>query len=59
MKTPFLPDTVVVALDKLPEVGDTFRYKNLHVTVTRADKKKALEVNIIKEESAGKDEEEQ
>jgi len=50
---------VVVALDKLPEVGDTFRYRNLHVTVTRADKKKALEVNIIKEESAGKEEEEQ
>jgi len=41
---------VVVELDKLPEVGDSFEYKNLVVTVTKADEKKALELNIIKKE---------
>jgi len=44
---------VVSKLDKLPEVGDSFEYKNLLVKVTKADEKKALEVSIIKEEEAG------
>jgi len=43
---------VVVALDKLPKVGDTFQYKNLNVTVTKADEKKALEINVVKEEES-------
>ena len=40
---------VVVALDKLPQVGDSFRYKHLLVTVTKADEKKALEIAVTKE----------
>jgi len=50
---------VVVELDKLPEVGDSFEYKNLFVTVTKADDKKALEVEIIKQEVASEEEQEQ
>jgi CBS domain containing-hemolysin-like protein len=41
---------VVVELDNLPEVGDSFEYKNLFVTVMKADEKKALEISIIKKE---------
>ena len=41
---------VVLELDKLPEAGDTFKYKNLSVTVTKADGKKALEIKITKDE---------
>ncbi len=37
---------VVVNLDKLPEVGDSFEYENLKVRVTKADGKRALEVNV-------------
>jgi len=46
---------VVVELDKLPEVGDAFEYKNLSVTVTKADDKKALEISIIKKEVPDKE----
>ncbi len=38
---------VCINLDKLPKVGDTFTYENLTVRVTKADDKKALEVNIV------------
>lgn len=38
---------VVVNLDKLPEVGDSFEYKNLKVRVTKADGKRALEINVV------------
>lgn len=38
---------VVVQLDKLPEVGDSFEYENLKVRVTKADGKRALEINIV------------
>ncbi|MBN7773008.1 HlyC/CorC family transporter [Clostridium aminobutyricum] len=38
---------VVVQLDKLPSVGDSFEYENLKVRVTKADGKRALEVNIV------------
>jgi CBS domain containing-hemolysin-like protein len=48
---------VVVELGKLPEVGDTFEYKSLSVTVTKAEEKKAIEIEIIKREIV--DEEEQ
>ncbi|QIB70506.1 HlyC/CorC family transporter [Aminipila butyrica] len=38
---------VVVNLDKLPEVGDAFEYENLKVKVTKADGKRALEINVV------------
>ena len=50
---------VVVELDSLPQVGDTFDYKIenkvFHVRVTRADDRKALEINMILEELAPED----
>jgi CBS domain containing-hemolysin-like protein len=50
---------VVVELDSLPKVGDTFDYKIdnkvFHVRVTRADDRKALEINMILEELAPED----
>ena len=50
---------VVVELDSLPQVGDTFDYKVenkvFHVKVTRADDRKALEINMILEELAPED----
>ena len=50
---------VVVELGKIPEAGDAFKYKNLAVTVTKADEKKALEIKIVKEEVGGEEESEQ
>jgi CBS domain containing-hemolysin-like protein len=45
---------VVLQLDKLPEVGDKFTYeadyKRFNVIVTKADNKKALEINMTVEE---------
>lgn len=38
---------VVVELDKLPEVGDSFEYENLKARVTKADGKRALEINMV------------
>ncbi|QHI72556.1 HlyC/CorC family transporter [Aminipila terrae] len=38
---------VVVNLDKLPEAGDSFEYENLKVRVTKADGKRALEINVV------------
>lgn len=38
---------VVVQLDKLPETGDSFEYENLKVRVTKADGKRALEINVV------------
>jgi CBS domain containing-hemolysin-like protein len=40
---------VVIELDKIPEPGDSFRYKNLSVKVTKAEERRALEINIIDE----------
>ncbi len=40
---------VVIELDKIPEPGDSFQYKNLKVRVTKAEERKALEINIIDE----------
>lgn len=37
---------VVIELDKIPEPGDSFRYKNLNVVVTKAEERRALEINI-------------
>lgn len=45
---------VVLQLDKLPAVGDNFvyeaDYKRFNVTVTKADERKALEINMVVEE---------
>jgi len=40
---------VVIELDKIPEPGDFFQYKNLKVKVTKAEERRALEINIIDE----------
>src|SRR5665648_1275530 len=40
---------VVIELDKIPEPGDSFQYKNLKVRVTKAEERRALEINIIDE----------
>lgn len=50
---------VVLELGKIPEVGDGFSYKNLLVTVTEADEKKALEIKIIRDEICAEEEKEQ
>jgi CBS domain containing-hemolysin-like protein len=40
---------VVIQLDKIPEPGDTFQYKDMKVTVTKAEERRALEINIVME----------
>ena len=34
------------ALEHIPRVGETFDYQNLHVTVTKADQRKVIEVKV-------------
>ncbi len=50
---------VVVVLDKLPQVGDTFDYrienKVFHVKVTKADDRRAIEIHMVLEELAPDD----
>jgi CBS domain containing-hemolysin-like protein len=43
---------VIRELDRIPRVGDTFTYRNLNVTVTKCDPRRALEivVRILKPE---------
>ena len=48
---------VVEKLDKLPEVGDTFTYENLKVTVTEIDSHRVAFVEIVKAEPSEADEE--
>lgn len=52
---------IVVALDDLPKVGDSFEYdvenKRFKVKVTKADDRRALEANILVEEIVREDEE--
>jgi CBS domain containing-hemolysin-like protein len=50
---------VVVELGKLPAAGDSFTYKNLYVKVKKADEKKAIEINIVKQAEQGEEEGEQ
>lgn len=38
---------VIDVLDKIPDVGDSFDYKNLHIEVTDADNKKVNEIKVI------------
>ena len=42
---------VIHELDRIPQVGDTFDYKNLHVTVTRADQRRVHEIQVEIKES--------
>ena len=37
---------VIHELDRIPQAGDTFDYKNLHVTVTKADQRKVNEIRV-------------
>ena len=37
---------VIHELDRIPQVNDSFDYRNLHVTVTRADQRKVNEVRV-------------
>jgi CBS domain containing-hemolysin-like protein len=37
---------VIHEFDRIPQAGDTFDYKNLHVTVTRADQRKVNEIKV-------------
>ena len=37
---------VIHELDRIPQAGDEFDYKNLHVTVTRADQRKVNEIRV-------------
>ena len=43
------------ALEHIPKIGETFDYQNLHVTVTKADQRKVIEVKV--EISEGKEKE--
>lgn len=47
---------VVIQLDKIPEPGDEFTYENMKVRVTKADERRALEINIVLEEEKEKEE---
>jgi CBS domain containing-hemolysin-like protein len=43
-------------LEHIPRVGEEFDYKNLHVTVTKADQRKVLELKVeVREPEADKD----
>ena len=46
---------VIHELDRIPQVGDTFDYKNLHVTVTRADQRRVHEIQVEIGEKTGED----
>ncbi len=46
---------VIHELDRIPQVGDTFEYKNLHVTVTRADQRRVHEIQVEIAEKTGDD----
>lgn len=48
---------VMLELDKIPEPGDQFRYKNMEVKVTKADERKALEIHITFENEKEEEEE--
>ncbi len=41
---------VIHELEHIPHVGEKFDYKNLHVTVTKADQRKVIEVKVEIEE---------
>ena len=39
---------LMIMLDRMPEVGDEFTYMDLHVRITKADDRKAVQINIKK-----------
>lgn len=39
---------LMIMLDRMPEVGDEFTYLDLHVRITKADDRKAVQINIKK-----------
>ena len=44
---------VIHELDRIPQNQDSFDYKNLHVTVTKADQRKVNEIKVeIRDEEA-------
>lgn len=43
---------VVDVLDKIPQKGDSFDYKNLHVEVTEVDSKRVIEIKVIVNEES-------
>ena len=42
---------VIYRLGHIPEVGESFDYKNLHVTVTEADQRTVLQVKVTIQET--------
>ena len=40
---------VLDQIGKIPDVGDTFDYENLHVTVTETDNQRVVAINVIVE----------
>lgn len=46
---------VIDMLDKIPDIGDSFDYKNMHVEVTDADNKTVNEIKITFKEDLDKD----
>ena len=52
---------VIDVLDRIPVVGDSFDYKNMHIEVTDADAKKVNEIKItfMPEEEKDKDKDKQ
>lgn len=49
----------IAELHHIPKVNEEFDYKNLHVTITKADQRKVLEVRVViqQEESEAKEDE--
>lgn len=37
---------VIHELERIPQIGDTFDYQNLHITVTKADQRKVIEIQV-------------
>ena len=56
---PTVSGWVIEELKHLPEVGDSFDYKNLHVTVTECDDRHALEILVNEVDPDGGEEDEE
>jgi len=37
---------VIHELERIPQIGDVFDYQNLHITVTKADQRKVIEIQV-------------
>ncbi len=49
---------VLDQIGKIPDVGDTFDYENLHVTVTETDNQRVVAINVIVEQEEDEEAEE-